>query len=68
MEPVPWEFIADFAASAKDAAERGFAPVSKRQWWWRRGIKNDAGEGPKSRVCYVVMRVVEDGRVVVPPG
>ena len=58
-EPVPLEFVAEFAASHLDAVERGFAPAFAREWWWDR-----TGSG---KVCYAGIRVVEGGRVAVPP-
>ena len=58
-EPVPLEFVAEFAASHLDAVERGFAPAFAREWWWDR-----VGSG---RVCYAGIRVVEGGGVAVPP-
>lgn len=61
MEPVPLEFVSEFAASQRDAVERGFAPLFVREWWWDRRV---AGRG---RLCYAGMRVVEDGGVVIPP-
>ena len=53
------EFIAEFAASKRDAVERGFAPVFTREWWWD-GV--DSG-----RACYVGLRYVGDGGAVAPP-
>ena len=64
-EPVPWEFIAEMALSGRDAVERGFMPFFAKQWWW---LKNGTEADPDSgRLCYVGIRVVENGRVVVPP-
>ncbi|KAL6717984.1 hypothetical protein ACLMJK_004069 [Lecanora helva] len=60
MQPVPWEFIADFAASQGDAVNRGFAPVFAREWWF----DNEKME----RLCYAGIRVVEEGGDVVRPG
>lgn len=60
MEPVPWDFIAEFARSRRDAVERGFAPVFAKEWWFD-------GQG-SGRICYVAMRVVEEGGQVVRPG
>ena len=57
--PVPLDFIAEFAASRRDAVERGFAPAFEREWWWEK-------EG-KRRICYVGMRVVGEGGVAIPP-
>ena len=57
--PVPVEFIAEFAASKRDAVERGFAPVFAKEWWWD---GEDSG-----RACYVGLRYVGDGGVVAPP-
>ena len=59
MRPVPMEFIAEFAASKRDAVERGFAPVFAREWWWD-------GED-RGRACYVGLRYVGDGGAVAPP-
>ncbi|KAM0801869.1 hypothetical protein BDR22DRAFT_820193 [Usnea florida] len=59
MQPVPVEFIAEFALSQRDAVERGFAPVFAREWWWD---GEDSG-----RVCYVGIRYVGDGGTVAPP-
>lgn len=72
LEPVPWEFIAEMAESGRDAVSRGFMPFFERQWWWvRNGTAGDdgegEGEGEGGRMCYVGIRVVEKGRVVVPP-
>ena len=63
LEPVPWEFIAAFAASQRDAVERGFLGVFDKQWWWQ---KNETRES-RGRRCYVGTRIVENGKVVVPP-
>lgn len=62
-EPVPMDFIAEFAASHRDAVERGFAPVFAKEWWWQRG---GTGRG-RGRLCYAGMRVVEGVGVAVPP-
>ncbi len=59
VEPVPWEFVREFAVSHRDAVERGFAPLFQREWWW--------GGNKTGRVCYAGMRVVEEGGVAVPP-
>lgn len=76
LEPVPWEFVAEMAASGRDAVERGFMPFFERQWWWVRGRNGTDGGGEgdgdrggdgEPRLCYVGIRVVEQGRVVVPP-
>lgn len=65
LQPVPWEFVAEMALSGREAVRRGFMPFFQRQWWWvRNGTEEEGGEG---RVCYVGIRVVEEGRVVVPP-
>lgn len=61
---MPWEFVAEFAASRVDAVERGFAPVFAREWWW---VRNGTARA-RERVCYVGTRVVEDGGAAVPPG
>ena len=63
LEPVPWEFIAWYATSQRDAVARGFMGVFDKEWWFQ---KNRTG-GLPGRLCYVGMRVVEEGRVVVPP-
>ena len=61
--PVPWEFVADFANSQKDAVERGFAVGYKREWWFEKR----KGKGKGERVCYAGLRVADVGREVVPP-
>ncbi len=53
MEPVPWEFIAEFAASRRDATKRGFAPGYSKEWWF-----NNRHE---KRICYAGIRLVPDG-------
>lgn len=73
MEPVPWEFVADFASSQIEAINRGFAPVFAREWWWEKwgkggGGGEGGGEGGRTgRLCYVGIRMVGEGGVVVPP-
>lgn len=64
LEPVPWEFVAEMAISGREAVERGFMPFFERQWWW---VKRNGATGGGERMCYVGIRVVERGRVVVPP-
>lgn len=66
LEPVPWEFIAAFAASQRDAVARGFMGVFDKEWWFQRNGTGGAGR-LTGRLCYVGMRIVEEGRVVVPP-
>lgn len=66
LEPVPWEFIAAFAASRRDAVARGFMGVFDKEWWFQRNGTGRAGR-LAGRLCYVGMRIVEEGRVVVPP-
>ena len=60
MEPVPWEFVAEYAESKSDAVRRGFAPVMQREWWFHNG---DA-----KRVCYAGLRSVPRGGHAVRPG
>ncbi|CAF9935130.1 hypothetical protein IMSHALPRED_010118 [Imshaugia aleurites] len=64
VQPVPLEFVEDFAKSYLDAVERGFAPLFAREWWWERREGEGQGEG---RVCYAGFRVVVEGGVVIPP-
>ncbi len=59
MQPVPWEFIADFAASRRDATARGFAPGYAKEWWYDN--KN------QQRLCYAAISVVPDGGQAIPP-
>lgn len=66
LEPVPWEFIAAFAASRRDAVARGFIGVSNNEWWFQKNGTGRTG-GLPGRLCYVGVGVVEEGRVVVPP-
>lgn len=66
LEPVPWEFIAAFAESRRDAIARGFMGVFDKEWWFQKNGTGGASELPM-RTCYVGMRIVEEGRVVVPP-
>lgn len=61
--PVPVAFIAEFAASRRNAAERGFAPVFAKEWWWERGARGRW----RGRLCYAGLRVVEAGGVAIPP-
>lgn len=68
LQPVPWEFVAEMALSGREAVRRGFMPFFQRQWWWvRNGTEGGGEEEGEGRVCYVGIRVVEEGRVVVPP-
>lgn len=60
MKPVPWEFIAEYAASRKDATERGFAPGFAKEWWY--------DNHNRRRLCYAGIRVVPDGGEVTRPG
>lgn len=66
LEPVPWEFVAAFAASRRDAVARGFMWVFDKEWWFQKNGSGGAG-GIPGILCYVGMRIVEEGRVVVPP-
>lgn len=63
--PVPLDFIAEFAASHRDAVERGFAPGFTREWWWERSA--DGNGNGRGRLCYAGLRIVEGGGVAVPP-
>ncbi|KAG6991452.1 hypothetical protein G7Y79_00052g087920 [Physcia stellaris] len=58
-EPVPWEYLEDFARSKQDAVDRGFAEVRSQEWIWV--------NGDKSRRCYAGMRVAREGEDVIPP-
>ena len=60
MQPVPWEFIAEFAESQKRAVDRGFAPLFARLWRF--------DNTNSQRFCYVGLRIVVKGGEVVPPG
>lgn len=53
MKPVPWEFIAEYAMSRKNATERGFAPGFAKEWWY--------DNQNQRRLCYAGIRVVPDG-------
>ncbi len=59
MEPVPWDFIEEFARSYRDAVNRGFAPVFARKWWF--------DNRDRRRLCYAGLRVVPDGGMAVQP-
>lgn len=60
LEPVPWDFIAEWASSRRDAVNRGFAPVYAKEWWFD---NND-----RERLCYVGIRMVPEGAKAERPG
>jgi len=60
MEPVPWDFIAEFSRSRRDATNRGFAPGYTKEWWFN--------NQDQKRLCYARIRVVPDGGKAVRPG
>ena len=60
MQPVPWQFVAEFAESRRDAAKRGFAEAFSKSWWFD---KKD-----RSRFCYAGIRIVPEDRNVTEPG
>ena len=57
------DFIAEFAASRRDAVERGFAPAFAKEWWSERGARGMR----RGRLCYVGLRIVGAGGVAIPP-
>ena len=59
MQPVPWEFIAEFAASRRNATARGFAPGYAKEWWYDNQNQN--------RLFYAAIRVVPDGGQAIRP-
>ena len=59
IEPVPWEFIAEFVASQMDAVNRGFAASFEREYW--------SENGDRTRLCYVGFRVLREGEMAIPP-
>ena len=61
MQPVPWEFVADFIKSQESAIKRGFAPLFARLWQF--------DNTDRKRFCYAGLRIVpKGGEVVVPNG
>ncbi|KAF6236312.1 hypothetical protein HO173_005565 [Letharia columbiana] len=57
-EPIPWDFVAEFAARETDAVERGFA----RRWAWQGWERT----GDHGRICDVGFRLA-GGESVMPP-
>ena len=58
-QPVPWEFIAEFARSHRDAVDRGFAPLFAKEWWF--------DNKDRHRLCYAGLRIVPEGGNVTRP-
>ena len=59
MQPVPWEFITQFADSTRDCVNRGFSVNFERQWWYEKANS--------SRICYAGLRTVAEGQTIQPP-
>ncbi|KAI4264727.1 MAG: hypothetical protein L6R42_000187 [Xanthoria sp. 1 TBL-2021] len=57
--PMPYEFLKEYYESKRDAVERGFLPVYKREWVFNR---TDRG-----RYGFAGMRIAEQGVDVIPP-
>lgn len=57
-EPVPWEFIKDFARSEADAVRRGFTTGWDKQYWHHKA--------DQTRTCYVALALGLGESMVTP--